>query len=168
MIALNQIVINVNHKKEGIRIMTEKELFEQKKQREIEGRVFPLYIQAKDYFENGENEKGWEAMLATINEFPEPKYEHDLLYLMLTEMAKFALQTNEYHVVKDYLSLFFITGLTRLDIGEREALVGKIEYELGHMETAKQLLKVALAKRQAINYFKGKENEKYLKLAKEK
>ena len=137
-------------------------------EKELENRIFDILMESEELIKNGDYERGWELIESSISLFPEPKYENDLLYLVVSEMANYALISNNYSIITKYMNILFITGLDRADNGERESLVGKIEYELGHMETAKQLLKVALAKRKAINYFKGKENEKYLKLAKEK
>ncbi len=92
------------------------------------------YIEALKFLENE-----W-------NELPEPKNEQMESFHIVEFITEIHLILKDFCNAKEWSMKIFECDRKRADIGEREFLVGKVNYELGDFEQAKKYFEVASQK----------------------
>lgn len=96
---------------------------------------------ANDDFESAivHLEQAWELL-------PEPKEESDESFLVTRWFIKTAIKFSSEELMRKWGPMILKVDLERFDSGEREGWYGRIAYELGDYDTAKQYLTLALKK----------------------
>lgn len=135
-------------------------------ERQMEMEFFPKKLAYMELFKNKKENEAWQLCRDVWDIFPEPKYEQPLFYLLVEDIVKYSIETKCYDIGNKYVAMLFITGLTRVDSGDKEFLAGKLAYAQGEFKMAKQYFQIAY-KKSAGRLLKGKENTEYKKLIKE-
>lgn len=135
--------------------------------KEMEDKFFKYKFEYMDLFEEGDVEGALKLLCKVWHWFPEPKVQQDLFYLLIEDFIEICTEAKKFDLANKYISLLFVTGLKRVDDGKREFIAGKLAYEQGEMELAKQLFYIADAKSEGA-LFRGKENKKYKEFIRKK
>lgn len=128
--------------------------------KEFEDMFFDKKMSYMELFEEGKIEEGIELLKETWQLFTEPKISNDLFYLILEDVINLCINLKKFDVANKYISLLIVAGLNRADGGEKEFIAGKLAYEQGELDIAKELFYVSQLKCKG-RLFKGKENKKY-------
>lgn len=97
---------------------------------------------------------------------PEPKGEYSESYYIAEDISKTYMLTNDLKQAKKWSDELFKCGLHRLDGGERELLAGKIAFELGEFDLAKEYFAIANEKSEGRCF--EDEDIKYIKFFKKR
>ncbi len=135
--------------------------------RQMEDIFWEAKIEYDDLFKKKQYDIAWEECLKVWEKFPNPKYKEPMSYLWIEDIINHAIETKQFELANKYIGFLFIADLERCDIGDREYLAGKLAFEQGEIELAKQLFRRAYEKEPSGMCFKGKENEKYRNLIKD-
>lgn len=130
-------------------------------EREMEALFFGIKIEYDSLFKKQQYEAAWKMCLDMWEKFPDPKYKQPLSYLWIEDVVNHGIETKQFALANKYIGFLFISDLERADAGDREYLAGKLAYEQGEIELAKELFLRSYEKEPSGMYFKGKENEKY-------
>lgn len=104
-------------------------------------------------------EKAWEQI-------PEPKGLYFNSYDIVKDILDTYFVTQRYKEGEKWLEKLFLTGLDRIDSGEREFCCGQFAYELEKFEIAKEYFRIAEKKSEGSCF--EDEDVKYLKFYKQK
>lgn len=133
--------------------------------KEIEKEIFNILDECDELeFENNVEDAikklkdGW-------NVLPNPKIYQPMSYLLLERFFDLCIKNKKFELANKWISLIFISDLVRVDDGDREFIAGRLAYEQGELEVAKELFIIANIKSEG-ELFKGKENKKYRELLK--
>lgn len=113
-----------------------------------------------------EYDKAKEVLLEAWNLLPEPKLEYDESFHISSYLIDTYINLNDFKEAKKWVKLNSKSNLDRHDAGEREYLAGKVEYELGNHEKAKEYFKVVDEKSKGRIFQQG--DVKYYKFYKKK
>lgn len=102
-------------------------------------------------------EKTWDKI---PGESIEEKCEYSESYLLVKRILDKALEDKDFNTMKKWVNIFFKADLKRPDGGEREMYAGKVAFELGNKEKAKEYFTTAFQKS---NGRKMMKNDKYTK-----
>lgn len=128
--------------------------------KEVEDEFFKNKMEYMELFEEGDSEGALKLLKEVWSSFPEPKIKEDLFYLVVEDFITICTESKKFEIANKYISLLFASGLKRADYGTKEFIAGKLAYEQGEFELAKQLFYVSNMKCDG-ELFKGKENKKY-------
>lgn len=128
--------------------------------KKMEDKFFKDKFKYMDLFEEGDVDGALKLLWKVWEWFPEPKVKQDLFYLLIEDFIEICTAAKKFDLANKYISLLFVTGLKRVDDGTREFIAGKLAYEQGEMEVAKQLFYITDTKSDGY-LFRGKENKKY-------
>ena len=104
-------------------------------------------------------EKAWELL-------PKPKGEYSESYHIALYAIETYLVLNDVNKAKEWSEIIYQCGLNRIDSGEREFLSGKVAFEAGEFDKAKEYFLIANQKSEGRCF--SSENGKYLKFFKKK
>lgn len=134
-------------------------------EKEMEDIFFDAKMEYDDLFEKKQYDVAWKMCLEVWEKFPEPKYKEPMSYLWIEDVINHSIETKQFEFANKYIGFLFIADLERCDSGDREYLAGKLAFEQGEVELAKELFQRSYEKEPSGMFFKGKENEKYRDLA---
>lgn len=104
-------------------------------------------------------EEAWELI-------PEPKGIYcEESYHLVKDIISTCLIVKDYKKAKEWAERIFLTGFARIDSGDKEFIAGKVAFELGDLETAKEFFSIANHKSEG-RCFGSLNNTKYLKFFK--
>lgn len=133
--------------------------------KEIEKKIFDILDDCDELeYENNDEgaitkiREGWELL-------PSPKIEQPMSYLVLERLFDLCIKYRKFELANKWISLIFVSDLIRVDDGDREFIAGKLAYEQGELDVAKELFIIANIKSEG-DLFKGKEKKKYRDLIK--
>lgn len=97
---------------------------------------------------------------------PDPKgiYSEES-YHLVKDIIHISLKINDYNKAKEWVENIFLTGFDRIDSGDKEFISGRVAFELGDLETAKEFFRIANDKSEG-RCFGSPKNTKYLKFFK--
>lgn len=109
-------------------------------------------------YNKGNYIKSIELLIEAWVRLPEPKKIYDDSFHISRNIIELYLQIDKADSAKDWIDIFFHCNLERMDSGEREFLAGKVEYQLGNLDTAKEFF-VAANRKSCGRCFQGKGNK---------
>lgn len=133
-------------------------------ERELEDLIFDMENEWVLQFEKGNYEKAWKLCMKAWDLLPEPKYKQSMSWFVVVDIVKYGIETNNFEYAEKFLGLLFINDLDRIDSGEREFWAGRLAYEKGYQDIAKELFTLSLEKSQGFGIITQKENQVYRKL----
>ncbi|KMY31485.1 hypothetical protein ACZ11_04415 [Lysinibacillus xylanilyticus] len=134
----------------------------------IKDKFESLLDKSNKEFDNGNHldsifllEEAWDLI-------PEPKgiYSEESFHLVKDIIATYSI-INDFKKAKEWADKIYLTGYARIDSGDKEFISGKVTFELGDLETAKEFFSIANNKSEG-RCFGSPKSIKYLKLLKSK
>ncbi|WP_128102965.1 hypothetical protein [Paenibacillus sp. DCT19] len=136
-----------------------------------------LLPQIKEKFENIINESDEKFKDANYDEsiflleeawnlIPSPKglYSEES-YHLVKDIIDTCFIKNDFKKAKEWADKIFLTGFDRIDSGDKEFISGRVAFELGDLETAKEFFRIASDKSEG-RCFGSPKKAKYLKFFK--
>lgn len=99
------------------------------------------------------------------DEIPEPKGLYGESYDIVKDIIETYFTISSFDQAEKWLEKLFVSGLDRIDAGEREFYCGRVSFELENYEVAKEYFRIA-EKKSAGRCFED-EDTKYLKFYKQ-
>ncbi|MFY4673491.1 hypothetical protein [Bacillus anthracis] len=97
---------------------------------------------------------------------PDPKGIYcEESYHLVKDIISTCFMVNDLKKAKEWADKIFLTGFARIDSGDKEFIAGKVSFELGDLETAKEFFSIANKKSEG-RCFGNPKNTKYLKVLK--
>ena len=93
---------------------------------------------------------------------PETKTVYDDSYYIVKSMILVALNYQKPGAIVNWIEIFYLCDIERMDGGEREYLHGRIKYALNETQEASKLFKIAFRKSEG--RFPKPDEKEYLKL----
>ncbi|MFP3886729.1 hypothetical protein HPB58_06955 [Priestia filamentosa] len=125
-----------------------------------------LVAQSDEQFENGNHHESIFLLEEAWDLIPEPKGIYSVQsYGLVKDIIDTYFITKDFEKAKEWADKLFLTGFNRIDSGEKEFTSGKVAFELGNLETAKEFFSIANRKSEG-RCFGDSEDIKYLKLLK--
>ncbi|WP_336047132.1 hypothetical protein [Solibacillus ferritrahens] len=121
-----------------------------------------LVNKSNEQFENGNHNESIRTLEEAWQLLPEPKgiYSEESFHLV-KDIIDTCFIIKDYKKAKEWSDKMFLTGLARKDTGKKEFISGKVSFELGDEELAKEFFSIANKKSEG-RCFEG-EDTKYLK-----
>jgi hypothetical protein len=125
-----------------------------------------LVNESNEQFNNGNHmdsilslEKAWDLI-------PEPKgiYSEESYHVVKDIIHSYFI-VNDFEKVKEWAEKIFLTGFDRIDSGGKEFISGRVAFELGDLETAKEFFSIANRKSEG-RCFGSPKHTKYLQFFK--
>jgi tetratricopeptide (TPR) repeat protein len=133
-------------------------------QKKIEDKIDILVDEAFNMFTEGKHEKSFSKLYQALELIPEPKEDYGESFNILKYIIEDFLTLKDTDNAKLWSHKIFEYSKVRLDCGEKEFLMGKILFESGQLDEAKELFKIAFQKSKG-RIFAG-EPKKYVDLLK--
>lgn len=125
-----------------------------------------LVNESNEQFNNGNHEDSILLLEEAWNLIPEPKGIYcEESYHLVKDIVTTCLMKNDLIKAKEWVNKIFLTGFDRIDTGDKEFISGKVAYELGEFETAKEFFRISNRKSEG-RCFGSPKNAKYLKFFK--
>ncbi|RAS80693.1 hypothetical protein [Priestia endophytica] len=125
-----------------------------------------LVAQSDEQFENGNHNESISLLEEAWDLIPEPKGIYSVQsYGLVKDIIDTYFITKDFEKAKVWADKIFLTGFARIDSGGKEFISGKVAFELGDLETAKEFFSIANKKSEG-RCFGDPEDIKYLKLLK--
>lgn len=132
---------------------------------EIEKKILEIRRDCSELYLKGDKEgalkkikEGWEIL-------PYPKTAQGMSYLVLERFFELCIKYKEFELANKWISLIFVSDLVRVDDGDRELIAGRLAYEQGELDVAKELFTIANVKSEG-RILKGKDRKEYRDLIK--
>lgn len=128
---------------------------------------FEILVKKSDkQFNNGNHEESILLLEEAWNLIPDPKGIYcEESYHLVKDVVATSLILNDLKKAKVWADKIFLTGFDRIDSGDKEFISGKVAFELGDLETAKEFFIIANRKSEG-RCFGSPKNTKYLKFFK--
>lgn len=127
-----------------------------------------LIDKSNEQFKNGNYHDSIVLLEAAWELIPEPKGIYcEESYHLVKDIISTCFIVNDLKKAKEWAEKIFLTGFARIDSGNKEFISGKVAYELGDLETAKEFFSIANNKSEG-RCFSNPNNAKYLKFFKSK
>ncbi|AIQ17236.1 hypothetical protein H70357_11655 [Paenibacillus sp. FSL H7-0357] len=125
-----------------------------------------LVSESNEQFNNGNHEDSISLLEEAWNLIPDPKGIYcEESYHLVKDVIATCLIINDLKKAKLWADKIFLTGFDRIDSGDKEFISGKVAFELGDLETAKEFFSIANRKSEG-RCFGSPKNIKYLKFFK--
>ncbi|MDY7991361.1 hypothetical protein ACYCSE_12220 [Paenibacillus sp. SEL1] len=125
-----------------------------------------LVNKSDEQFNNGNHEDSILLLEEAWNLIPDPKGIYcEESYHLVKDVVATCLIINDLKKAKVWADKIFLTGFDRIDSGDKEFISGKVAFELGDLETAKEFFIIANRKSEG-RCFGSPKNTKYLKFFK--
>lgn len=121
-----------------------------------------LVNKSNEQFENGKHNDSIITLEEAWDLLPEPKgvYSEESFHLV-KDIIDTCFIIKDYKKAKEWSDKIYLTGLARKDTGKKEFISGKVAFELGEVEVAKEFFYIANKKSEG-RCFEG-EDTKYLR-----
>ena len=133
---------------------------------ELEEKIDGLMDDSNEKYDEGNYEESIAILEDAWNQLPEPKGDYSESYEIVMDICETYILLENYKKAKEWSELIFNCALFRIDSGEREFLAGKVAYESGDLEKAKEWFKIANEKSDGRCF--GDSDKKYKKFFKSK
>lgn len=133
-------------------------------EKEIEDLIFDLENEWMEKFEEGAYDEAWKLCMEAWDVLPEPKYKQPMSWFVVTGIIKYSIETKHFEYADKFLGLLFICDLDRSDSEDREFWAGRLAYEKGDMDIAKELFTRSLEKGNGYGYINDPKNRIYKEL----
>lgn len=130
----------------------------------LKEQVENLMDMSNQEYDKGDYIKSIKLLEEAWTKLPQPKVIYDDSYHIVKYIIETYLFINNAQHAKEWSNIMFICDLERADSGEREFLVGKVAYELGNLDIAKEFFFIANKKSEGRCF--EDEDTKYLKFFK--
>lgn len=121
-----------------------------------------LVNKSNEQFENGKHNDSIVTLEEAWDLLPEPKgiYSEESFHLV-KDIIDTCFVIKNFKKAKEWSDKIYLTGLARKDTGKKEFISGKVAYELGELEIAKEFFIIANKKSEGRCF--EDEDTKYLK-----
>ncbi|MHC1686053.1 MAG: hypothetical protein AB6733_24515 [Clostridiaceae bacterium] len=133
--------------------------------KEIERKILDIRRECAILHSKGDKEGAFNKIKEGWDILPYPKLIQDMSYMVLERFFDLCIAYKEFDLANQWISLIFVADLERADGGHREFIAGKVAFEQGNLEIAKELFLIANVKSEG-RFFAGKEVKKYRDLIK--
>lgn len=125
-----------------------------------------LVNQSNDEFDKGNHNESITLLEEAWNVLPNPKGIYcEESYHLVKDIISTCFMINDLKKAKEWADKIFLTGFARIDSGDKEFIAGKVSFELGDLETAKEFFSIANKKSEG-RCFGNPKNTNYLKFFK--
>ncbi|PEJ02232.1 hypothetical protein [Bacillus wiedmannii] len=125
-----------------------------------------LLEKSNEQFHNGNYNDSIVLLEEAWNIMPNPKGIYcEESYHLVKDIISTCFMVNDLKKAKEWADKIFLTGFARIDSGDKEFIAGKVSFELGDLETAKEFFSIANTKSEG-RCFGNPKNTKYLKFLK--
>ncbi|MFF2484305.1 hypothetical protein [Paenibacillus sp. NPDC058071] len=103
-----------------------------------------LINKSNEQFENGNHNDSIKTLEEAWGLLPEPKgiYSEESFHLV-KDIIDTCFVINDFIKAKEWSDKIYLTGFARKDTGKKEFISGKVAYELGDLELAKEFFSIA-------------------------
>lgn len=133
--------------------------------KEIEKKIFDITDECNSLYSKGDIEGAFNILGMAWNLLPEPKLNQSMSYIVLQFFFDLCIKCKKFELANQWISLIFVSALERVDDGHREFIAGRLAFEQGNLEIAKELFIIANIKSEGV-VFRRKERKKYRELLK--
>lgn len=123
-----------------------------------------LVNQSNDEIDKGNHNESIILLEEAWSVLPNPKGIYNESYDLVNDIIDTCFIVKDFKTAKKWSDKMFLTGFMRIDTGEKEFISGKIAYELGDLEIAKEFFTFANKKSEGRCF--EDEDVKYLKFFK--
>lgn len=123
-----------------------------------------LVNQSNDEFDRGNHNESITLLEEAWSVLPTPKGIYNESYDLVNDIIDTCFIVKDFKTAKKWSDKMFLTGFMRIDTGEKEFISGKVAYELGDLEIAKEFFNFANKKSEGRCF--EDEDVKYLKFFK--
>jgi tetratricopeptide (TPR) repeat protein len=123
-----------------------------------------LINQSNEEYDKGNYNRSLNLLIEAWARLPEPKGVYDESFHIVLYLSETYLFINQPVKAREWSDKIFDCDLERVDSGQRDFLAGKVAYELGDLEKAKQSFTIANQKSKG-RCFSG-QDMKYIKFFK--
>lgn len=125
-----------------------------------------LLEKSNEQFNNGNYNGSIVLLEEAWDIIPNPKGIYcEESYHLVKDIISTCFMVNDLKKAKEWADKIFLTGFARIDSGDKEFIAGKVSFELGDLETAKEFFSIANTKSEG-RCFGNPKNTKYLKFLK--
>ncbi|TKI59748.1 hypothetical protein FC756_20450 [Lysinibacillus mangiferihumi] len=125
-----------------------------------------LLEKSNEQFNNGQYEDSIVLLEKAWDIIPNPKGIYcEESYHLVKDIIATCFMVNDLIKAKEWAEKIFLTGFARIDSGDKEFIAGKVAFELGDLESAKEFFSIANNKSEG-RCFGNPKNTKYLKFFK--
>lgn len=122
-----------------------------------------LLEKSNEQFHNGQYNDSIVSLEKAWDIIPNPKGIYcEESYHLVKDLIATCFMVNDLTKAKEWAEKIFLTGFARIDSGDKEFIAGKVAFELGDLETAKDFFTIANNKSEG-RCFGNPKNTKYLK-----
>ena len=121
-----------------------------------------LMNQSNDEWEKGNYESSLTLLEKAWYELPEVKDKYDESFLIISGLLDTSILTKDHDRLRRWVDFIFTADPERGDTGERDMWAGRVAYELGEFDKAKEYIKLADKKSKG-RCFSLKNDAKYFK-----
>jgi tetratricopeptide (TPR) repeat protein len=125
-----------------------------------------LMDKSNEEYDKGDLEKSVSLLEEAWGELPEDKNVFDESFLIIWGILDISIELNDHSRMKKWVDKIFVTDPERGDGAERYLWAGKVAYELGDLDKAKEYFDISHNKSRGRSF--GNKDEKYLKFLKTK
>lgn len=109
----------------------------------IQLKIDSVFASANEYYAKNDLNKVIELLEGAWLEIPDPQYVYDDSYRVAYQLVRMLLRVNQLNQAKKWVEILQDCDPERINTGVKEFLYGKVLYELGDMDLAKQKLTLA-------------------------
>lgn len=120
-----------------------------------------LVNKSNEQFEKGKHKDSIITLETAWGLFPDPKGIYSESYYLVKDIIDTCFVLSDFNKAKEWSEKIFLTGFMRIDSGEKEFISGKVAFELGDLELAKEFFSIANKKSEGRCF--EDEDTKYLK-----
>ncbi|MEO3943988.1 hypothetical protein [Gorillibacterium sp. CAU 1737] len=103
-----------------------------------------LLEESNEEFANGNHERSILLLEEAWNVIPEPKGIYcEESYHLVKDIVDTCFIIQDFKKAKEWADKIFLTGFDRIDSGDKEMISGRVAFELGDFETAKEYFRIA-------------------------
>ncbi len=100
-----------------------------------------LLEKSNEEFNNGNYNDSIVLLEEAWDIIPDPKGIYcEESYHLVKDIISTCFMVNDLKKAKEWADKIFLTGFARIDSGDKEFIAGKVSFELGDLETAKEFL----------------------------
>ncbi|MGG4552087.1 hypothetical protein [Paenibacillus humicus] len=123
-----------------------------------------LLSKSNEEFDNGKHDDSILLLEEAWALLPSPKGIYSESYHLVKDIIDTCFIINDFKKAKEWAEKIYLTGFMRIDSGEKEFISGKIAFELGDYEIAKEFFNFANVKSEGRCF--EDEDDKYLRFYK--
>lgn len=123
-----------------------------------------LVNKSNEEFDKGNHIESIRLLENAWDKLPNPRGIYSDSYHLAKDIIDTCFIIKDFKKAKEWSEKLYLTGFMRIDTGEKEFFAGKVAYELGELETAKEFFNIANNKSEGRCF--EDEDSKYLKFFK--